>query len=181
MKKMMIILTLLTLTLSFAIAQDGVLDATATVAVTPLSFTANTDIAVGDVVKGTNGVVDPTTGAAHTGNTGTITVGNIQITGEEGALIDLAFNSTATLENAGAATMSFAINAIGHATTQPASGGTLTTGDDVNLSGTLGAGGSGTYNIWVGGTLTVGASQSPGAYSTATGGGVPLTVVVTYL
>lgn len=180
MKRMMTIITLIVLTLSFAMAQDGVLDATATVAVTPLSFTANTDIAVGDVVKGTNGVVDPTTAASHTGVTGTTTVGVIEIAGEEGASIDLAFNSTATLENASAATMSFAVNAIGHATTQPASGGILTTGDDVDFSGVLGGGGSGTYKIWVGGTLTVGASQSAGAYSTATGSGVPLTVVVTY-
>lgn len=168
------------MTVSFAIAQDGVLDATATVGVTPLSFTANTDIAVGDVVKGTPGVLDPTTAASHTGVSGTTTIGVIEIAGEEGSSIDIAFNSTATLENASAATMSFAVDAIGHATTQPASGGTLTTGDDVNLSGTLGNGGSGTYKIWVGGTLTVGASQSPGAYSTATGSGVPLTVVVTY-
>lgn len=176
---MILIITLIALTLSFAVAQDGVLDATATVAVTALSFTANTDIAVGNVVKGTNGVVDPTTAASHTGVTGTTTVGVIEIAGEEGASIDLAFNSAATLVNASAATMNFAINAIGHATTQ-ASAATLTTGDDVNFSGTLGNGGSGTYKMWVGGTLTVGASQSPGAYSTATGSGVPLTVVVTY-
>lgn len=180
MKKMLTVITLMTLTLSFAMAQDGVLDATATVGVTPLSFTANTDIAVGDVVKGINGVLDPTTAASHSGVSGTTTVGVIEITGEEGSSIDLAFNSAATLVNATAATMNFAINAIGHATTQPASGGTLTSGDDVFLSGTLGNGGTGTYKMWVGGELTVGGSQSPGLYSTATGAGVPLTVVVTY-
>jgi len=180
MKRTLTILMIMTMTLSFALAQDGELDATATVGVTPLSFTANTDIAVGDVVKGTNGVIDPTTALAHSGVSGTTTVGYIEITGEEGASIDLAFNSNATLENAQAATMDFAINAIGHATAQPASGGTLTTGDDVALSGTLGNGGTGTYKMWIGGTLTVGASQSPGLYSTATGSGVPFTVVVTY-
>ena len=179
MKKMMIIITLIALTLSFAIAQDGILDASATVAVTALSFTADTDITLGNVTKGVNGVLDPTTAASHSGGD-SYTVGVVEIAGEEGASIDLAFGPTATLENASAAQMTFTVNAIGHATTQPASGGTLITGADVDLSGTLGNGGSGTYKIWVGGTLAVGASQSPGAYSTATGGGSAWAVTVTY-
>ncbi|MBT3680919.1 MAG: DUF4402 domain-containing protein [Candidatus Marinimicrobia bacterium] len=171
MKKMTLIVLMVTLIASFSFAQDENLDVTATVAVTALSFTANTDIAIGDVTKSTTATVDPLSGAAHANVSGTTTPGNIAILGEEGATVTVAFDATAVLGNS-TENMTFTADVIGHITTQPASATSLTSGvSTVDLSGTAGGGGTGTYNFWIGGDLVVAAAQSPGAYSTATGNG----------
>ncbi len=171
MKKITLIVLAAILLTSFAFAQDQNLDVTATVAVTAISFTSNTDIAIGDVTKGTTATVDPLSGAAHVNVAGTTTPGNIAIQGEEGATVTVDFDATAILGNA-TENMTFTADVVGHITTQPASATSLTGGvSTVDLSGTAGNGGIGTYNFWIGGDLVVAAVQSPGAYSTATGNG----------
>ncbi len=168
MKKMILLVLSLTLMVSFGLAQDENLDVTANVGVTALSFTANTDIAIGAITKGTTATVDPLSGAAHT-NAPDAVAGNIAILGEEGATVSVTFDATATLGN-GTQTMTFTADVIGHETTQPASATSLTSGSStVDLSGTAGNGGTGTYNFWIGGDMPVGASQSAGSYSTANG------------
>ena len=145
MKKMTLIVLMVTLIASFSFAQDENLDVTATVAVTALSFTANTDIAIGDVTKSTTATVDPLSGAAHANVSGTTTPGNIAILGEEGATVTVAFDATAVLGNS-TENMTFTADVIGHITTQPASATSLTSGvSTVDLSGTAGGGGTGTY------------------------------------
>ena len=68
--------------------------------------------------------------------------------------------------------MTLTVDVIGHETTQPATATSLTSGSStVDLSGTAGNGGTGTYNFWIGGDMPVAAAQSPGNYSTATGNG----------
>ena len=171
MKKMTLIILIATLIASLSFAQDQNLDVSATVGVTALSYTSNTDIAIGDVSKASTATVDPLSGAAHANVSGTTTAGNIAISGEEGATITIAFDATAVLGNL-TENMTFTADVVGHSTTHPASATSLTSGvSTVDLSGTAGGGGTGTYNFWIGGDLVVGASQSPGAYSTATGNG----------
>ncbi len=168
MKKMTIVILMVTLIASFAFAQDQNLDVTATVTVTPLSYTSNTDVTVGDVSKGTTATVDPKD-AAHLNAPGAA-AGNITISGEEGATVTVAFDATAILGNT-TGNMTFTASVMGHADTQ-GSATALTSGvSTIDLSGTAGNGGTGSYNFWVGGDLPVGAAQSPGAYTTTAGDG----------
>ena len=171
MKKMTLVILVVTLIASFGFAQDQNLDVSATVGITALSYTSNTDIQIGDVTKSTTATVDPLSGAAHANVGGTTLAGNIAISGEEGATVTVAFDATAVLGNA-TENMTFTPDVVGHITTQPSAATSLTSGvSTVDLSGTAGGGGTGTYNFWIGGDLVVGAAQSPGAYSTATGNG----------
>ena len=145
MKKMTLVILVVTLIASFGFAQDQNLDVSATVGITALSYTSNTDIQIGDVTKSTTATVDPLSGAAHANVGGTTLAGNIAISGEEGATVTVAFDATAVLGNA-TENMTFTPDVVGHITTQPSAATSLTSGvSTVDLSGTAGGGGTGTY------------------------------------
>ncbi len=183
MKKTMIIIATLLMMTATIFAQTSAV--TATVIQTALSIANDADVVIGDVAKGVNAVVDPLTDGSSSGGS-VLTVGKISISGEEGFAIAVTPPTSATLSN-GTGTMNFVPSVVGTTVNaQPASTDTpdaLTnnTANTLSLSGTLGNGGTGDYYLWVGGTLTVGSTQSPGAYTSASGAGSsPLTFTIAY-
>ncbi len=181
-KTIIIIATLLMMSITIFAQTSNV---TATVIQTALTPSNDADVVIGDVSKGVNAVLSPLTDGTTSGGT-IMTVGKISINGEEGFAIDVTPPVDATLSN-GTGTMTFVPNVVGTTTNvQPATADapdalTNNIANPLSLSGALGNGGTGDYYLWIGGTLTVQSTQSPGAYTSASGAGSnPLTFTIAY-
>ena len=181
MKKMILALTILTLLFSVSFAQTNV-DVSATVENAALTIGTPTDVGFGIVAKSATQVLSPRTGTAHSVGIGTPVVGEVSITGEAGASFEISFPTAAISLSNGTSTMAFTADVVGNNTgVQTASGA----GDDlaastthtVTLSGTLGSGLTGDFDIWIGGSLVVGPTQGAGSYDASA---APLAFTIEY-
>jgi len=158
---------------SYTYAQSTTMPVSASVNAA-LSITKNTNVSFGNVVQGTNGVMDPQ-GSGSSGLGSGFTLGKLTIAGTGTAGITLTFSeSSVNLGDGASATMAFTPDFSGNGSDASSGSADINTGENVNLV-------SGAYYIYVGGTLTVGASQTAGSYSTgASNGGGDISVSVAY-
>jgi len=172
-KNMILIAICIAFASTFTYAQSATVGVSASVNAA-LSITKNTDVSFGNVIQGTNGVIDPQ-GSANSGLGAAYTLGKLTVSGTGTAGVVLTFSeSSINLGDGVSATMAFAPDVAGYGSDTPASSTDINTGANVNLV-------SGSYYLYVGGTLTVGASQTTGSYSSsASNGGGDISVSVAY-
>jgi len=151
-------------------AQDN---ATVTATInTALGITKNTDVDFGGVQQGSTPVLDPQ-GTGHSQVGAGAVVGDFSVTGTNGAVVVVTYTG-ATLEDASANTLTFTSDL-----SWDASAGNQASSTDIASGNTITLGASGA-TLWLGGSLGDLTGQAAGAYSTATGGGSPVTVTVEY-
>lgn len=163
MKTLKIIFTavlFLGFTVSNVVAQspNATADASATV-LAELTLVKNTDIAFGEVARGTTPALNPVSGAATAGaglNSSSTAVGKFTLTGEGDANILVSWTKN-DLDGPGADIV-FAPS-VSYGATDASFGGTIITSGSTQQ---IDAGG--TNYFWVGGTITVASNQVAGTY-----------------
>ena len=171
MKKMIIISIVLMLGLSGSLLaqEQETVDVTATVQ-TALTLTFGDSLQFGNIAQGSSPYVDPT-GVSHV-DVSSPAVGNITISGQSGAGVNITVTNGTTNLGDGTNTMAFTADVKTSDVADQSNAAAISNPE--TLTG-------GSREVWIGGTLTVGGSQPAGAYSTSDptngGGGVVINVV----
>ncbi len=156
MKKVLTTLFILALTGTMAFGQVQA-DATVSANVlATLTVGTVTNVDFGNISATSTPILDAT-GASHTDVGGAAVVGEIPITGSDGAAVSVVF-STASLSDGASGSMTFTPSVYGEADGVQASAAEVTSGNNVTL-------GSAGYTFFIGGNLGTLSEQTTGSYT----------------